>query len=452
MSSNPESGHVSSIRRPGAGIHSRLWLAAALPALLVVLALLSVFLNRYTQDLTAAWQDRARVAATQLAGAVEFPLYANDIETLLRLVQASHKSDSQLRAIQVFDRSGQILASAGSTLGGVLAFDARTQVQLDPMRLTVQVPIAATGARVDLFQETTGLTTPEVNNAPMGFVLMQFGLEDLQRGRSELLGWSVAATLGAMLLAALLSTAIASRVTRPIAEISRVVRQIGAGTLDARADPHSSGALAELAHGVNHMAQRVAMTQQELRQQVDLATSELRLQKEAAELAARLDALTHVLGRRSFTEEASAEIQRSIRYQQPLALLMIDIDHFKVINDTYGHATGDAVLFHFAQLLSRELRENDLIGRIGGEEFAVLLPGSQVAQAERVADRMRASVESSEIQVRGQPLHFTASFGVAEFQLSDLGLESLMARADAALYEAKHQGRNRVLVARAAGT
>ena len=173
----------------------------------------------------------------------------------------------------------------------------------------------------------------------------------------------------------------------------------------------------------------------------------IRQDTEAAEQAARLDALTQVLGRRGFTEQADNEIQRCMRYQQPLSLLMIDIDHFKVINDTHGHATGDAVLLHFAQLLARELRENDMIGRIGGEEFAVLLPSSNAEQALRVAERMRAAVDQSQIHVRGQPLHFTASFGVAEFQPQELSLESLMARADAALYEAKRQGRNRVLLA-----
>jgi len=429
------------------GIRARLWLAAALPTVLVVVALLWVFLSRYTEDLTEAWQERARVAATQLAGSAEFPLFANDAETLLRLVDASQKGDSQLRAVKLFDRNGRTLAAAGTAEGGVLPFDARTQLLLDEARLTVQVPIAASSSRIDLFQETTGVTVPQSDAAPIGFVMMQFGLESLERRRSELLGWALAATLAAMLLATLLSTAIASRVTGPIGEISQVVQRIASGALDARAEPQHCGVLSGLAQGVNDMAQQVAMTQQELRQQVDLATQELRQQKDAAEQAARLDALTQVLGRRGFTEQAHTEIQRCMRYQHPLSLLMIDIDHFKLINDTHGHATGDAVLLHFAQLLSRELRENDMIGRIGGEEFAVLLPSSNAEQAARVAERMRAAVDQSLIHVRGQPLHFTASFGVAEFQPQELSLESLMARADAALYEAKRQGRNRVLLA-----
>jgi diguanylate cyclase len=429
------------------GIRARLWLAAALPTALVVVALLWVFLSRYTEDLTEAWKERARVSATQLAGSAEFPLFANDIETLLRLVEASHKGDSQLRAITVFDRAGRTLATAGAVEGGLLPFDGRSHLLLDPQRLTVQVPIAATSSRIDLFQESTGVTLPLGEAAPSGYVLMQFGLESLERRRSELLAWALAATLGAMLLATLLSTIIASRVTRPIGLISQVVQRIASGSLEARAEPQQCGVLSELAQGVNDMAQQVAMTQQDLRQQVDLATQELRQQKEAAEQAARLDALTQVLGRRGFTEQAHTEIQRCMRYQHPLSLLMIDIDHFKVINDTHGHATGDAVLLHFAQLLARELRENDLIGRIGGEEFSVLLPSSGAEQATRVAERMRAAVEQSRILVRGQPLHFTASFGVAEFQPQELSLESLMARADAALYEAKRQGRNRVLLA-----
>ncbi|MFC7411197.1 sensor domain-containing diguanylate cyclase [Hydrogenophaga atypica] len=435
------------------GIRARLWLAAALPTVLVVVALLWVFLSRYAEDLTEAWQERARVAATQLAGAAEFPLFANDIETLQRLVEASHKGDSQLRAVKVFDRDGRLLVSAGTLQGGLLPLEARVQLEISGERLTVLVPIEGSpAARVDLFQETTGLGLPQPDaTTPRGFVLMQFGLESLERRRSELLAWALAATLGAMLLATLLSTAIASRVTRPIGQISLVVQRIASGSLDARTNPQHCGALSGLAQGVNEMAQQVAMTQQELRQQVELATRELREQKEAAERAARLDALTQVLGRRGFTEQAHTEIQRSMRYQHPLSLLMIDIDHFKTINDTHGHATGDAVLLHFAQLLARELRENDMIGRIGGEEFAVLLPNSNAEQAARVAERMREAVANSQIHVRGQPLHFTASFGVAEFQAQELSLESLMARADAALYEAKRQGRNRVLLANPPG-
>ena len=134
------------------GIRARLWLAAALPTVLVVVALLWVFLSRYAEDLTEAWQERARVAATQLAGSAEFPLFANDIETLQRLVEASHKGDSQLRAVKLFDRDGRTLVSAGSVQGGVLPLEARVQLEVSGERLSVLVPIEGSpAARVDLF-------------------------------------------------------------------------------------------------------------------------------------------------------------------------------------------------------------------------------------------------------------------------------------------------------------
>jgi diguanylate cyclase (GGDEF)-like protein len=431
-------------------IRTRLLLAAALPALLVVGLLLGVFQSRYAADLTEAWQERARVAALQLASAAEFPVFARDWETLQRLVEANRRSDSQLRAVVIYDAQGRPLASAGLPAGGAPPMDGREHVLLEAEHLTVLVPIAPGAPRVDLFQQTTGEATTA--SPPSGHALIQLGLDSLERRRSELLAWAVAAACAAVLLAALMSTAIASRVSQPIAHINQVVQHIGAGTVHARTDPARCGALAELAQGVNDMAARVAITQHELRHQVELATSELRQQKEAAEQAARLDALTQVLGRRGFTEHAHNEIQRCMRYQHALSLLMIDIDHFKQINDGHGHATGDAVLLHFAQLLARELRENDVVGRIGGEEFAVLLPNSNAEQAQAVAERMRHAVRESQILVRGQPLRFTASFGVAEFRAEELSLDSLMGRADAALYEAKRQGRDRVLLAQAPGS
>jgi len=434
------------MNRHRTAIRTRLWLAAALPALLAAAALLGVFLSRYSDDLTEAWQERARVAALQLAGAAEFPLFANDTETLSRLVEASRKGDAQLRAVAVYDARGRQLAAAGSPEGPPLPFDQQEHVRLD-RQLTVLVPIASGTARVDLFIETNGAAPRNPDGGVRGYALVQLSLDSLEQRRSELLAWTVLATGGAMLLAGLLSTIIASRVTRPIGHISQVVESIGNGLLSARTEPARCGALAELAQGVNEMAAQVAMNQQELRRQIDLATGELRQQKDAAEQAARFDSLTQVLGRRGFTEQAESEIQRCMRYPHALSLIMIDIDHFKAINDTHGHAAGDAVLLHFAQLLMRELRECDVVGRIGGEEFAVLLPDSGVEQAMRVAERMRASAVATQIHVRGQPLNFSASFGVAEFLPQELTLDSLLARADAALYEAKRQGRNRVLLA-----
>ncbi|MEO5341772.1 MAG: diguanylate cyclase [Gammaproteobacteria bacterium SHHR-1] len=161
---------------------------------------------------------------------------------------------------------------------------------------------------------------------------------------------------------------------------------------------------------------------------------------------ARQDDLTGLLNRRHFMQLARREISRSKRHPRELSLLMMDLDLFKQVNDTYGHAVGDAVLKHLAELCHAVLREEDLIARLGGEEFAVLLPDTPPAKAQEVAERLRQRVQHSPLVLDdGVSIPFTLSIGLAsvdEEQISEL--EPLLEAADQALYAAKRAGRNRV--------
>ena len=165
------------------------------------------------------------------------------------------------------------------------------------------------------------------------------------------------------------------------------------------------------------------------------------LEDELRRLAAT-DPLTGLANRRSFMELSRRKIAGCIQGRQPMALLMIDIDHFKRVNDTYGHPQGDRVLKALAQTFRELLRQNDLVGRMGGEEFAVLLPESSLRQAMEVAERLRRSVLSlSGPDSAGLPT-FTICVGVAELADNAQDLETLMIQADQALYRAKASGRN----------
>jgi diguanylate cyclase (GGDEF)-like protein len=147
-------------------------------------------------------------------------------------------------------------------------------------------------------------------------------------------------------------------------------------------------------------------------------------------------------------EQADAELQRARRYQNPLALLMIDIDHFKTINDNYGHKTGDLVLQKLSAMLIDSLRQVDIVGRIGGEEFAILLPESKLENAVEVAERLRVQVANTKLALEsGQLVRFTVSIGVALLDKPDINLDTLFSSADEALYQAKNTGRNRVCIA-----
>lgn len=162
---------------------------------------------------------------------------------------------------------------------------------------------------------------------------------------------------------------------------------------------------------------------------------------------AETDVLTGLYNRRHFDNMAAREWQRSQRMQRPLAILLFDIDHFKKINDTYGHAAGDIVLKGVAQRCQALLREIDLLGRYGGEEFAILLQEADTLSAVMIAERLRATIAAKPILVDDKPLTVTASIGVAITADHTPGVAQLMEQADAALYRAKHAGRNRVVVA-----
>jgi diguanylate cyclase (GGDEF)-like protein len=158
------------------------------------------------------------------------------------------------------------------------------------------------------------------------------------------------------------------------------------------------------------------------------------------------DQLTGALTRRGFIERVSQEIERHRRYARPASLAMIDIDHFKSINDTYGHAAGDAVLREVSRLLRSEARPNDLLGRLGGEEFAMLMPETDAGAAYQAAERFRQCIADAAIEAKpGLEVRVTASFGVAELIPAFSDPESWFAATDVLLYAAKRRGRNRCI-------
>jgi diguanylate cyclase (GGDEF)-like protein len=159
---------------------------------------------------------------------------------------------------------------------------------------------------------------------------------------------------------------------------------------------------------------------------------------------ARIDTLTGIPNRRHFLELAEIEWNRFTRYERPLSVMMIDIDRFKSINDAYGHQAGDQVLSAVAQTLTAVRRHSDAVGRMGGEEFAILLPETTLVQAKMAAERLVRAVAKQEFNVDGEVIRMTISIGVAEAWDTAADLAALMNQADRALYRAKAAGRNRV--------
>jgi diguanylate cyclase (GGDEF)-like protein len=160
---------------------------------------------------------------------------------------------------------------------------------------------------------------------------------------------------------------------------------------------------------------------------------------------ARRDALTGLANRRAFEEALQREVARARRTGDALAVVALDIDHFKRVNDTHGHAAGDVALAEVAQRAQRALRAEDLLARIGGEELAALLPGATLAAAAEVAERIRRAVCDTAIPVADAALDLTVSLGCAALHADEREAAALLARADARLYDAKRGGRNLVV-------
>lgn len=181
---------------------------------------------------------------------------------------------------------------------------------------------------------------------------------------------------------------------------------------------------------------------------IKLLQEELKATNRRLEELSNTDGLTKLYNRRYFMELLELEFQRSQRYQARFAFLMMDLDHFKVINDTYGHLIGDRVLYEIAQILQENLRVNDVVGRYGGEEFALFMPETDLKGALVVAERYRKRIEDFVLVEKDQKIKVTISMGVACYPHPEINsVDDLIRLSDNALYKAKRNGRNRVEVA-----
>lgn len=227
---------------------------------------------------------------------------------------------------------------------------------------------------------------------------------------------------------------LARSVLRPVRDLEAGARRFSAGELGFRLIPRSRDELGQLKSTFNDMAAKLEENQRCLR-----------------DLSVR-DQLTGLFNHREFYRLLGEELARSLRYGHQVSLLMLDIDYFKRVNDSFGHLAGDQVLRRLPELIRGQLRVNDLPCRYGGEEFGVILPETGAEQALEVAERIRSGIAGIPIELPdGGSLRVTVSLGVATFSAGGQNAESLVSAADLALYQAKRSGRNRVCVAEGDG-
>lgn len=234
---------------------------------------------------------------------------------------------------------------------------------------------------------------------------------------------------------------------RRIVDMTRHASQLRAGNLEASLDPGGNDELGILAQTFNAMTRRVKYLVENLEEQVSSRTLELArsnsmldLKNQALEKLSMTDRLTGLCNRRKLDQTLEVEMRRSRRYNTPFSVILLDVDHFKRVNDRFGHQAGDAVLARFGDALSVQMRDTDVLGRWGGEEFLLICPETVLNVALSLANRLRQEISHMTYAV---PVTVTASFGVAQ-HLPGEDMVTLMTRVDTALYRAKQGGRNRI--------
>ena len=204
-----------------------------------------------------------------------------------------------------------------------------------------------------------------------------------------------------------------------------------------------AGEIGHLTRVFNMMIERLRRSHAEVQE----ASRALQDQNRLLEKLAVTDSLTGVHNRKKLDDILADQFARFRRHHRPFAVMMLDLDHFKSINDNYGHVAGDRILANVAAILKRSVRTVDFVARYGGEEFVVVLVETTLDAAMDVAERIRAAVEVPHFGITDNPISVTVSLGVTHSREGDDGQEAALARADHALYKAKHAGRNQVQIA-----
>ncbi len=357
--------------------------------------------------------ERAATSGRLLSSSNRNAVIAFDLAELQQQIAAALHQTGTVYA-RFLDRDGRVLAEGGDPQALARPFRADTDyVRVADGVFDVSAPI-------------------ELEGTSYGRVELGFSVAEIAAARRDILAQGL--LVGAALLAAsvLLALLHGNYLTQAVHHLKQGATALAAGQLGHQIPVRGRDELAEVAQAFNGMSRRLA----------DLASEQERTQRQLVELADR-DPLTGLMNRRRFHAELVRWIQHAVRYQRALSLLFIDVDQFKYVNDTLGHAAGDRFLAEIAASLARDMRDTDVLGRIGGDEFAVLLPETAREGANLVAQRLLYSLHDTDFTIHRQRLHASASIGIVTCPDHGQDVETLLTRADIAMYRAKQNGRNR---------
>jgi diguanylate cyclase (GGDEF)-like protein len=406
---------------------------------LTVVAFVAV--QQSNRDELERFKELHLTALEALSVTVATSVAENDIAGLDTVVAhtAERLAPHGLMELAVIDDDARVIAHSNPEKFGRVLSDVFTKLAL-----------GSDGPTWSREGDTLRIATPATSGIRWATVTARFSLTQMEDAFSVVSRRWMMGTAGLFVfIAGALFLALNRVVIRPVRVLEHSVRRMGEGHLSTRVPALAGREMSDLSNIVNRMAAALQAERENLELTVAERTRELSEANARLERLAVTDGLTGLFNHRRFQESLHSELLRCERHKRPLAVLMLDVDFFKKVNDSMGHPAGDDLLRRLAEVLSADLRQTDLISRYGGEEFGVLLPETTKAEAMQVAERMRESVELKMNEGNAWTQRITVSVGVATFPEDGLTAEAVLEAADQALYVAKRQGRNRVTGAKA---
>mgnify|MGYP000208876165 CR=1 FL=1 len=423
------------------GIRGRVIGLAMVPVAIVGMLLMFQLITGKLEDLDQSLRTRALSIARQLAPAAEYGVASGNTEVLQTLLEKA-AIEPDVRSVAVFSDNGQRLAQVGlSTWANPqkerLPAERIYQIEYKD-RLVYYAPITRTEVAVDDFDPADeGARKQGGQTRLLGWVGLDISRSATIRSQRASILRSLAILLAGLGVSLYLAWRIGRQITRPILSLTHTVSRIGEGHLDERVDLCGQAELGVLQRGVNHMAAHLQTMQDQMQEKIDRATARLVYQ-------ASHDALTGLINRREFEQRLERTLLSALQQGREHALCYMDLDQFKVINDSCGHAAGDELLRQLALLLKGNLRERDTLARLGGDEFALLLENCSISDARVVADAFRAEVQRFRFKWGDRIFSVGMSVGMVAINSDSGTVASLMSAADAACYVAKDRGRNQI--------
>lgn len=429
------------------GIRQRVLLLSVLPAMLISCALLVYLTATKVKDMEVSLAERGAAIVRHLGPAAEYGVISGNPDILQPLIEAAAR-ETDVDGVVVLDDHKQVLGQFGKLNNAKFIGDGKGErgvIRVDLGHAFVfYAPILRTEVNLDDLSilETSleaGANPAQGTSArqKVGWVGLELSKKNLQSKQRNIILQSIAILLAGLLLSAMLGWHLGRKITRPILALSHSMERIGQGHLTERVSTGEQGEIGVLQRGINHMASSLQEAHENMQQRIDQATAQLTYQ-------ASHDALTGLVNRRGFEHRLAHAISAAHLHDRFHALCYMDLDQFKIINDTCGHAAGDELLCRIALQLKNALRERDTLARLGGDEFALLLENCDLQDALHIAEACRNLVQHYRFKWEDRLFTIGVSIGLVMINGDSGTLSSVLSAADAACYVAKERGRNQI--------